>query len=188
MCKTKSWQQNIYAKGRRPAATGYYASHKGATTAGAFLWSELFPLWHYPTPNFGKVAAPSWLVHCSPIVCSCVCVCLFSCRCLSCVNSAFRCHWCKYRNLCTHDPSSCSFQEGRVNTSEVCWDTQTLTHHSNLSYPLFPLSGPLMHSLSHFPSCFVLQLHVNHRTRLQKDSLHIPSVFQMLHLFQGSCS
>uniref|UniRef100_A0A3B5M506 Plexin A2 n=1 Tax=Xiphophorus couchianus TaxID=32473 RepID=A0A3B5M506_9TELE len=40
--------------------------------------------------------------------------------CLSCVNSAFRCHWCKYRNLCTHDPSSCSFQEGRVNTSEDC--------------------------------------------------------------------
>uniref|UniRef100_A0A8K9XG51 Plexin A2 n=1 Tax=Oncorhynchus mykiss TaxID=8022 RepID=A0A8K9XG51_ONCMY len=42
------------------------------------------------------------------------------CRCLSCVNSAFRCHWCKYRNLCTHDPSSCSFQEGRVNASEDC--------------------------------------------------------------------
>uniref|UniRef100_A0A8C5H4A1 Sema domain-containing protein n=1 Tax=Gouania willdenowi TaxID=441366 RepID=A0A8C5H4A1_GOUWI len=40
--------------------------------------------------------------------------------CLSCVNSAFRCHWCKYRNLCTHDPSSCSFQEGRVNGSEDC--------------------------------------------------------------------
>ncbi|KAG7472100.1 hypothetical protein MATL_G00105010 [Megalops atlanticus] len=40
--------------------------------------------------------------------------------CLSCVNSAFRCHWCKYRNLCTHDPTSCSFQEGRVNTSEDC--------------------------------------------------------------------
>uniref|UniRef100_A0AAQ4RM11 Plexin-A2 n=1 Tax=Gasterosteus aculeatus aculeatus TaxID=481459 RepID=A0AAQ4RM11_GASAC len=40
--------------------------------------------------------------------------------CLSCVNSAFRCHWCKYRNLCTHDPSSCSFQEGRVNASEDC--------------------------------------------------------------------
>uniref|UniRef100_A0AAY4DVS0 Sema domain-containing protein n=1 Tax=Denticeps clupeoides TaxID=299321 RepID=A0AAY4DVS0_9TELE len=37
-----------------------------------------------------------------------------SCRCLSCVTSAFRCHWCKYRNLCTHDPSSCSFQEGRL--------------------------------------------------------------------------
>uniref|UniRef100_A0A8C7ZHD7 Plexin A2 n=1 Tax=Oryzias sinensis TaxID=183150 RepID=A0A8C7ZHD7_9TELE len=45
---------------------------------------------------------------------------LFSCRCLSCVNSTFRCHWCKYRNLCTHDPSSCSFQEGRVNGSEDC--------------------------------------------------------------------
>uniref|UniRef100_A0A4W3GVX0 Plexin-A2 n=1 Tax=Callorhinchus milii TaxID=7868 RepID=A0A4W3GVX0_CALMI len=40
--------------------------------------------------------------------------------CLSCVNSAFRCHWCKYRNLCTHDPSTCSFQEGRVNASEDC--------------------------------------------------------------------
>ncbi|XP_043572172.1 plexin-A2 [Chiloscyllium plagiosum] len=40
--------------------------------------------------------------------------------CLSCVTSAFRCHWCKYRNLCTHDPSICSFQEGRVNASEDC--------------------------------------------------------------------
>ncbi|KAG8504387.1 LOW QUALITY PROTEIN: Plexin-A2 [Galemys pyrenaicus] len=40
--------------------------------------------------------------------------------CLSCVNSAFRCHWCKYRSLCTHDPSTCSFQEGRINTSEDC--------------------------------------------------------------------
>ncbi|KAI4893025.1 hypothetical protein NFI96_034246 [Prochilodus magdalenae] len=40
--------------------------------------------------------------------------------CLSCVTSSFRCHWCKYRNLCTHDPSSCSFQEGRVNVSEDC--------------------------------------------------------------------
>ncbi|KAG7253832.1 hypothetical protein CRUP_036633, partial [Coryphaenoides rupestris] len=39
--------------------------------------------------------------------------------CLSCVNSTFHCHWCKYRNLCTHDPSSCSFLEGRVNASEV---------------------------------------------------------------------
>uniref|UniRef100_A0A8D3DK87 Sema domain-containing protein n=1 Tax=Scophthalmus maximus TaxID=52904 RepID=A0A8D3DK87_SCOMX len=46
--------------------------------------------------------------------------CFSSCRCLSCVNSTFRCHWCKYRNLCTHDPSSCSFQEGRVNASEDC--------------------------------------------------------------------
>ncbi|XP_065596449.1 plexin-A2 [Cyrtonyx montezumae] len=40
--------------------------------------------------------------------------------CLSCVNSAFRCHWCKYRNLCTHDPTICSFQEGRINVSEDC--------------------------------------------------------------------
>ncbi|XP_049625731.1 plexin-A2 [Suncus etruscus] len=40
--------------------------------------------------------------------------------CLSCVTSAFRCHWCKYRNLCTHDPSSCSFQEGRIHASEDC--------------------------------------------------------------------
>ncbi|XP_059805912.1 plexin-A2-like isoform X2 [Hypanus sabinus] len=48
----------------------------------------------------------------------------FNCRvhqlCLSCVTSAFHCHWCKYRNLCTHDPSICSFQEGRVNSSEDC--------------------------------------------------------------------
>ncbi|NXF21525.1 PLXA2 protein, partial [Rhodinocichla rosea] len=44
--------------------------------------------------------------------------------CLSCVNSAFRCHWCKYRNLCTHDPTTCSFQEGRINVSEVPrWDS-----------------------------------------------------------------
>uniref|UniRef100_A0A8B9L165 Plexin A2 n=1 Tax=Astyanax mexicanus TaxID=7994 RepID=A0A8B9L165_ASTMX len=53
-------------------------------------------------------------------ICLCfifLCVCVF--RCLSCVTSSFRCHWCKYRNLCTHDPSSCSFQEGRVNASEL---------------------------------------------------------------------
>uniref|UniRef100_A0A8C7ZCH0 Plexin-A2 n=1 Tax=Oryzias sinensis TaxID=183150 RepID=A0A8C7ZCH0_9TELE len=43
--------------------------------------------------------------------------------CLSCVNSTFRCHWCKYRNLCTHDPSSCSFQEGRVNGSEYMYES-----------------------------------------------------------------
>uniref|UniRef100_W5K1E9 Plexin-A2 n=1 Tax=Astyanax mexicanus TaxID=7994 RepID=W5K1E9_ASTMX len=56
-----------------------------------------------------------------PYICLCfifLCVCVF--RCLSCVTSSFRCHWCKYRNLCTHDPSSCSFQEGRVNASEDC--------------------------------------------------------------------
>ncbi|KAF7693502.1 hypothetical protein HF521_008818 [Silurus meridionalis] len=40
--------------------------------------------------------------------------------CLSCVSSAFQCHWCKYRNTCTHDPNSCSFLEGHVNSSELC--------------------------------------------------------------------
>ncbi|XP_055979280.1 plexin-A2 [Sorex fumeus] len=40
--------------------------------------------------------------------------------CLSCVTSAFRCHWCKYRHLCTHDPSRCSFQEGRIRAAEDC--------------------------------------------------------------------
>nr|XP_014342504.1 PREDICTED: plexin-A4-like [Latimeria chalumnae] len=38
--------------------------------------------------------------------------------CLSCVNSPYQCHWCKYRNMCTHDPRKCSFQEGRVKGSE----------------------------------------------------------------------
>ncbi|KAM9751652.1 plexin-A1-like isoform 2-T2 [Menidia menidia] len=40
--------------------------------------------------------------------------------CLSCVNANFPCHWCKYRHMCTQDASDCSFQEGRVNTSEEC--------------------------------------------------------------------
>ncbi|XP_078732617.1 plexin-A1 isoform X1 [Lampetra fluviatilis] len=40
--------------------------------------------------------------------------------CLACVRSEYRCHWCKYRHVCTHDPTSCSFQEGRVNTTEDC--------------------------------------------------------------------
>ncbi|XP_059843060.1 plexin-A4 isoform X1 [Hypanus sabinus] len=40
--------------------------------------------------------------------------------CLSCVNSPYKCHWCKYRHVCTHDPRTCSFQEGRVNVSEDC--------------------------------------------------------------------
>ena len=40
-------------------------------------------------------------------------------RCLSCVESPYRCHWCKYRHVCTHDPKSCSFQEGRVKLPEV---------------------------------------------------------------------
>uniref|UniRef100_A0A673TDT1 Plexin-A2 n=1 Tax=Suricata suricatta TaxID=37032 RepID=A0A673TDT1_SURSU len=48
--------------------------------------------------------------------------------CLSCVNSAFRCHWCKYRNLCTHDPTTCSFQEGRINTSEYQYDGMDISN------------------------------------------------------------
>lgn len=41
------------------------------------------------------------------------------CRCLSCVSSPYQCHWCKYRHDCTHDPRTCSFQEGRVKKPEV---------------------------------------------------------------------
>lgn len=44
---------------------------------------------------------------------------LTCCSCLSCVNGKFPCHWCKYRHMCTQDATDCSFQEGRVNTSEV---------------------------------------------------------------------
>ncbi|TTG93067.1 Plexin-A4 [Bagarius yarrelli] len=40
--------------------------------------------------------------------------------CLSCVGSPYQCHWCKYRHICTHDPRSCSFQEGRVKQPEEC--------------------------------------------------------------------
>ncbi|XP_061657448.1 plexin-A1-like isoform X3 [Syngnathoides biaculeatus] len=40
--------------------------------------------------------------------------------CLSCVDGKFPCHWCKYRHMCTQDASDCSFQEGRVNTSQEC--------------------------------------------------------------------
>uniref|UniRef100_A0A669F3N2 Plexin-A1 n=1 Tax=Oreochromis niloticus TaxID=8128 RepID=A0A669F3N2_ORENI len=45
---------------------------------------------------------------------------IFPITCLSCVNGNFPCHWCKYRHMCTQDASDCSFQEGRVNTSEEC--------------------------------------------------------------------
>ncbi|KAM9786114.1 plexin-A1-like [Neosynchiropus ocellatus] len=40
--------------------------------------------------------------------------------CLSCVDGNFPCYWCKYRHMCTQDASDCSFQEGRVNTSQEC--------------------------------------------------------------------
>ncbi|XP_074980666.1 plexin-A4 isoform X2 [Caretta caretta] len=42
--------------------------------------------------------------------------------CLSCVESPYRCHWCKYRHVCTHDPRSCSFQEGRVKLPEYSYE------------------------------------------------------------------
>ncbi|KAJ8358198.1 hypothetical protein AAFF_G00026200, partial [Aldrovandia affinis] len=38
--------------------------------------------------------------------------------CLSCVSSPYQCHWCKYRHVCTHDPRTCSFQEGWVKQPE----------------------------------------------------------------------
>lgn len=44
---------------------------------------------------------------------------LLSFSCLSCVNGSFPCHWCKYRHVCTQNANDCSFQEGRVNISEV---------------------------------------------------------------------
>ncbi|XP_036375937.1 plexin-A4-like [Megalops cyprinoides] len=40
--------------------------------------------------------------------------------CLSCVGSPYQCHWCKFRHVCTHDPRTCSFQEGRVKQPEEC--------------------------------------------------------------------
>nr|XP_020655925.1 plexin-A4-like [Pogona vitticeps] len=40
--------------------------------------------------------------------------------CLSCVESPYRCHWCKYRHVCTHDPHNCHFSEGRVKLPEDC--------------------------------------------------------------------
>ncbi|MGH0137283.1 UNVERIFIED_CONTAM: hypothetical protein FKN15_058774 [Acipenser sinensis] len=41
-------------------------------------------------------------------------------RCLSCVSSLYRCHWCKYRHVCTSNMAECSFQEGRVGNTEGC--------------------------------------------------------------------
>ncbi|PKU30071.1 plexihypothetical protein [Limosa lapponica baueri] len=52
--------------------------------------------------------------------------------CLSCVESPYRCHWCKYRHVCTHDPSSCSFQEGRVKLPEETFTFPSAPLHSAL--------------------------------------------------------
>lgn len=77
---------------------------------------------------FKKTLTPSFLSFVSHI--------LIRSRCLSCVNGNFPCHWCKYRHMCTQDASDCSFQEGRVNTSEVrVWAcTHTKTHTSIHEY------------------------------------------------------
>lgn len=48
--------------------------------------------------------------------------------CLSCVNGSFPCHWCKYRHMCTQNANDCSFQEGRVNNSEVRFIEQISAH------------------------------------------------------------
>ncbi|XP_028669224.1 LOW QUALITY PROTEIN: plexin A3 [Erpetoichthys calabaricus] len=40
--------------------------------------------------------------------------------CLSCVSSLYRCHWCKYRHICTNNVAECSFQEGRVSSTQGC--------------------------------------------------------------------
>lgn len=103
------------------AAIRYCANHKGTTTAGAHLGHELISYVALPPTLANSLSLLDCTVLFFPPFTQCVRMCVFvcSCRCLSCVNSAFRCHWCKYRNLCTHDPSSCSFQEGRVNASEV---------------------------------------------------------------------
>uniref|UniRef100_A0A7N8XWS6 Plexin-A2-like n=1 Tax=Mastacembelus armatus TaxID=205130 RepID=A0A7N8XWS6_9TELE len=71
-------------------------------------------------PHCGWLHSSLTTLHFAARCSVCSNVFISSCRCLSCVNSTFLCHWCKYRNLCTHDPSSCSFQEGRVNASEDC--------------------------------------------------------------------
>lgn len=59
-----------------------------------------------------------------------------SCRCLSCVSSPYQCHWCKYRHDCTHDPRTCSFQEGRVKKPEVSPKATGGGQGVNVIYPL----------------------------------------------------
>lgn len=72
-------------------------------------------------------STPSSLISDTIVLRKCFCPCFYLssvslnslCRCLSCVNGSFPCHWCKYRHLCTQNANECSFQEGRVNMSEV---------------------------------------------------------------------
>lgn len=88
-------------------------------------------------------------------------LCLSVCRCLSCVNGSFPCHWCKYRHMCTQNANDCSFQEGRVNVTEVrsplssCLPTiSSATHHIDdtsqrhtHSYTVKPFTN--MHARTH---------------------------------------
>uniref|UniRef100_A0A670JDZ1 Plexin A4 n=1 Tax=Podarcis muralis TaxID=64176 RepID=A0A670JDZ1_PODMU len=53
--------------------------------------------------------------------------------CLSCVESPYRCHWCKYRHVCTHEPLNCHFLEGRVKVPEDC---PQLLHVSKILVPV----------------------------------------------------
>uniref|UniRef100_G1KNN3 Plexin A4 n=1 Tax=Anolis carolinensis TaxID=28377 RepID=G1KNN3_ANOCA len=53
--------------------------------------------------------------------------------CLSCVESPYRCHWCKYRHVCTHDPRNCHFLEGRVKLPEDC---PQLLHANKILVPV----------------------------------------------------
>ncbi|NXC89186.1 PLXA4 protein, partial [Cercotrichas coryphoeus] len=69
--------------------------------------------------------------------------------CLSCVESPYRCHWCKYRHVCTHDPSSCSFQEGRVKMPEETSGLRLLT------CPQQPLSSEQMDLMTKPSTIFV---------------------------------
>ncbi|MED6254306.1 Plexin-A4 [Ataeniobius toweri] len=56
--------------------------------------------------------------------------------CLSCVSSPYQCHWCKYRHDCTHDPRTCSFQEGRVKKPEVSGSYTGIVHSSQIFFEL----------------------------------------------------
>ncbi|CAL8386518.1 unnamed protein product [Gadus morhua 'NCC'] len=55
--------------------------------------------------------------------------------CLSCVSSPYQCHWCKYRHDCTHDPRTCSFQEGRVKRPEGASPAPSRSPSAGLGIP-----------------------------------------------------
>ncbi|KAJ8358344.1 hypothetical protein AAFF_G00013390 [Aldrovandia affinis] len=61
--------------------------------------------------------------------------------CLSCVSSLYQCHWCTYNHVCTHDPQTCSFQEGRVKQSEGVRDDQAESAPAQLRGFIAPCNG-----------------------------------------------